>query len=249
MFERSVYPDAAVALSATPKLNVGPPACVHSKLTNYRSGMRLVPFLPCLLLAAACSSSETSQTNTTAPADTDSAAIAPLEPMDTTRAGQINAQSDTLKVVRKQHAFSTPGMPDLFTLVLRGNDVLSGQADFTVTDHTGQVIFHEVLSSADLEAPMVYEMTGSTPPTPAAREAYIRRRMDEFFADKNFHQPALPATVPRPAGNPLDRATWADISRRADTIGFQYLVGKEDQRRIAYSPLKKQVVQLGGFGS
>jgi len=169
--------------------------------------------------------------------------------MDTTHAGQVNAQSDTLKVVRKRHEFSTPGMPDLFTLALRGNDVLSGQVDFTITDHTGQVIFHEVLSPADLEAAMVYEMTSQTPPTPAAREAYVRRRMDEFFADKNFHQPALPNTAPLPAGSPLDRSTWADISRRADTIGFQYLVGKEDRRRIAYSPLKKQVVQLGGFGS
>lgn len=211
--------------------------------------MRLVSFLPCLLLVAACSSSETGQTNTTVPAATDSAATAPLEPMDTTRAGQINAQSDTLKVVRKRHVFSTPGMPDLFTLALRGKDVLSGQADFTITDHTGQIIFHEVLSAADLEAPMEYEMTSQTAPTPAAREAYVLRRMDEFFADKNFHQPALPNAAPFPAGSPLDRATWADISRRADTIGFQYLVGKEDRRRIAYSPLTKQVVQLGGFGS
>lgn len=211
--------------------------------------MRPLVALSCLLLTSACYQQNSQYSGTSPLAADTTAADTSLEAPDTTRASSVSAQSDTLKVVQKRHEFSTPGMLDVFRLVLRGNDALSGQLDFTITDHTGQIIFHEVLSAADLEAAMVYDMAGTTPPTPAAREAYVRRRMDEFFADQNFHQPALPTATPFPAGNPLDRNTWADIQRRADTIGFQYLVGKEDRRRIAYSPLKKQVVQLGGFGS
>ncbi|MBC6610631.1 hypothetical protein H8B15_06840 [Hymenobacter sp. BT507] len=213
--------------------------------------MRPLIAFSCLLLTSACyqQSSQYSAPSPLAADTTTAAATTPLEAPDTARAGKVSAQSDTLKVVQKRHDFSTPSIPDVFRLVLRGQDVLSGQIDFTITDHTGQVIFHERLSAADLEASMVYDMAGTTPPTPGAREAYVRRRMDDFFADKNFHQPALPSSTPFPAGNPLDRDTWADVQRRADAIGFQYLVGKEDRRRIAYSPLKKQVVQLGGFGS
>ncbi|UOR05602.1 hypothetical protein MUN82_00535 [Hymenobacter aerilatus] len=212
--------------------------------------MRYFVALSCLLLTSACYQ-QSSQYAGTSPLAADTTAVndMPLEAPDTSRAGSVSAQSDTLKVVQKRHEFSTPGMPDVFRLVLRGQNVLDGQIDFTIIAHTGQVIFHEMLSAADLEAAMVYDMAGTSRPTPTAREAYVRRRMDEFFEDKNFHQPALPSAAPLPAGSPLDRNTWADMQRRADTIGFQYLVGKEDRRRIAYSPLTKQVVQLGGFGS
>ena len=195
-----------------------------------------------LMLLAACSTPDTRQATRPATADTTTT----VEPLDTTRATNVNAQSDTLKVVRRQHLFSSASTPDLFMLTLRGPNLLSGEASFTITDANGQVIFREVLTAPDLEASMVYEMQGSSA-TQAEREAFVKKRMDEFFADKNFQQPALPKSEKYQPGQ-LDRATWDDLHRRPDAISFRYLVGKEKTRRIAWSPLKKQVVKLGSTG-
>lgn len=207
--------------------------------------MRATLLLSLLGFAAACSTPDTRQAATTSStADTATA----LEPMDTTRATAANAQSDTLKTVRKRHVFSAPGSPDEFRLVMRGKDLLTGEATFTITDASGQVIFREILPAEDLEAAMVYEM--KTPTASAAeREAYIRRRMDEFFSDKNFRTPALTPKDSYPTGSTIDRATWDDLRQRPDAVSFTYLVGKEDRRRIAWAPRTKQVVHLPGNGS
>jgi hypothetical protein len=166
--------------------------------------------------------------------------------MDTARVPAVTAQSDTLKLVRNRHLFSSPTTPDLFVLALRGPSVVGGEATLTITDAGGQVIFREMLSAADLEAAMVYEMKGNSA-TLAEREAFIRKRMDEFFAAKNFHTPALGAQETYQSGT-LDRPTWDDLRQQPTAVSFEYLVGKEDRRRVAWSPLKKQVVHLPGFG-
>ncbi|TGE22181.1 hypothetical protein E5K00_18205 [Hymenobacter aquaticus] len=207
---------------------------------------RLPAFLALLALASACSTSDSSQTTAAAGTSADSAATKPLEPLDTTRASAVTPQTDTLKVVRQRHVFSAPGTPDMFTVVLRGQSVLNGEVTFTITDAAGQTIFREMLSPADLEASMVYEMKSATA-TQAEREAFVRRRLDTFFAEQNFHRPALGPQETYAPGD-LDRATWDDLRKRPDAVSFHYLVGKEDRRRIAWSPLKKQVARLPGFG-
>ncbi|PJJ55015.1 hypothetical protein [Hymenobacter chitinivorans] len=207
--------------------------------------MRYAAFASLLLLAgAACSTTDSSQNNGAA-VTTDSVATA-AEPLDTTRARSVTAQSDTLKVVRARHVFSAPGTPDQFTAVLRGTSVLSGEVSVTITDAAGQVIFREMLSPGDLEASMVYEMKTATA-TQAEREAFVRRRLNTFFAEANFRQPAVGPQATYAPGE-LDRPTWDDLRQRPDAVSFQYLVGKEDRKRIAWSPLKKQVVHLPGFG-
>ncbi|WBO83243.1 hypothetical protein [Hymenobacter yonginensis] len=207
--------------------------------------MRIALFLPALGLLAACSTPDASQSSAITTSTADSSAR--LEPMDTARASTADPQADTLKTVRRRHVFSAPASPDEFKLTLRGKDVLTGQITFTITDVSGQVIFREMLTPADLEASMVYEMKTPTA-KPAEREAYIRRRMDEFFADKKFRQPALTAKDAYQEGG-ADRPTWTELQKRPDAVGFVYLVGKEDRRRIAYAPGTKQVVQLPGLGS
>ncbi|GAB3834703.1 hypothetical protein [Hymenobacter jeollabukensis] len=212
---------------------------------------RFSPALLTLAALAACSTPSSDRSigaPTAAGPDTTTVSDAPApEPMDTTAASVADAQSDTLKTVRTRHLFSSPSAPDLFQLVLRGDSLLSSEATFTITAADGTVIFREALSSADLEAAMVYEMTKPSA-TRQEREAYVRRRMDEFFAAKNFHTPAIDPRATYQPGT-ADRATWDDLRRRSGTVGFQYLVGKEDRRRIAWSPLKKQVVRVGSFGS
>lgn len=204
-------------------------------------------FFALLPLATACSG-PTDQPADSPPASMatpDTAAVTALEPPDTARAATISAQSDTLLASRSQHVFSNPAAPDIFTLVLRGPSVLSGEAAFTITTATGQVIFREILTSPELEAALVYEMKAPTA-TLAEREAYVGHRVQDFFAAANFRRPALAANAayPRPAPASPDRAVWNDLRQRPDAVRFDYLVGKEDRRHIVWSPLSKQVVHL-----
>ena len=168
-----------------------------------------------------------------------------LPPPDTARAKAVSARGDTLRVVRQRHNFSRPaGPPDLFQLVFRGPSILDGTGEFTITDPSGQVIFREMLTGPDLEAALVYEMKGPTA-TRAERETFVLRRLDRFFLPAQFQAPAIRLKSAFPTGiENLDRATWADLQKRPDAIAFEYLKGKEDRRRIAWSPLKKQTVQL-----
>ena len=164
---------------------------------------------------------------------------------DTARTKAVSAVSDTLRQVRERHNFSSPkGPADLFRLVFRGPSILEGTGEFTITDPSGQVIFREMLTEPDLEAALVYEMKNPTA-TRAERETFVLRRIDRFFLPSQFHTPAVPAQAALPGDiENLDRATWSDLQKRPDAIGFEYLKGKEDRRVIAWSSLKKQTVRV-----
>ncbi|MDQ2772311.1 MAG: hypothetical protein M3Y54_17635 [Bacteroidota bacterium] len=164
---------------------------------------------------------------------------------DTTAAKAVSVGSDTLRVVRQRHHFSHADGPlDLFQLVYRGPSILEGTGEFTITAPGGQVIFREVLTEPDLEAALVYEMKGPSA-TRAERETFVLRRIDRFFGPSQFHTPAVAAKATFPGGiENLDRATWRDLQKRPDAIGFEYLKGKEDRQVIAWSPLTKQTVRV-----
>ncbi|MDO7846895.1 hypothetical protein Q5H92_11045 [Hymenobacter sp. M29] len=175
------------------------------------------------------------------PADTSAALPAP----DTASTKAVSAVSDTLRTVRQKHNFSNPkGPADSFKLVFRGPSILEGTGEFTITDPSGQVIFREMLTEPDLEASLVYEMKNPTA-TRAERETFVLRRIDRFFVPSQFHTPAIAPEADFPADLVnLERATWEDLQHRSDAIGFDYLKGKEDRQRIAWSPLTKQVVRV-----
>ncbi|MBF9142011.1 hypothetical protein [Hymenobacter properus] len=201
-----------------------------------------------LPLLAACNSTPSAD-GTGAAADVSeqgaSADTAALPAPDTSATKAVSAGHDTLRVVRQKHNFSNPkGPADLFKLVFRGPSFLEGTGEFTITNPAGQVIFREVLTEPDLEAALVYEMNSPTA-SHNEREAFVRRRIDRFFAPSQFHTPAIApdAEFPVDLVN-LERATWDDLQHRPDAIGFDYLKGKEDRQRIAWSGLTKQVVRV-----
>ncbi len=209
--------------------------------------MRLAPLL-LLPLLAACNTAPTATTET-ASAPPVASPTAPtagaLPPPDTARTKAVSALSDTLRVVRQRHNFSrAEGPADVFRLVFRGPSVLKGTAEFTITDPSGQVIFREILTEPDLEAALVYEMKGPTA-TRAERETFVLRRIDRFFLPAQFRTPAVGPKATFPGGiENLDQAAWNDLRQRPDAIAFTYLMGKEDRRQIAFSPLKKQTIRV-----
>ena len=201
-----------------------------------------------LPLLAACNSTPSAESEGAGPgisAPGASADTAALPAPDTSATKAVSAVSDTLRVVRQKHNFSrSKGPADSFKMVYRGPSILEGTGEFTITDPSGQVIFREVLTEPDLEAALVYEMKNPTA-TRAERETFVLRRIDRFFVPSQFHTPAIDPSTEFPIDLVnLERATWDDLQHRSDAIGFDYLKGKEDRQRIAWSPLKKQVVRV-----
>ena len=146
----------------------------------------------------------------------------------------------------RTHIFSDPTQPDTFRLVMEGADILEGKAHFTITNAQGKVIHDEIISAPDLEASMVYEMETPTA-TKIQREDFIKKRFNKFFHDEQFNTPAIaPNDVYDPAFG--DEAAWNAIKKDPKSISFNYLLGKENGRRIAYSKLKKKVMLVGHFG-
>ena len=186
----------------------------------------------------ACSETTRKNTGTSAPE-------AP-KPADTSSVSKTQPAAEELPSAETRHIFSDPTNPDHFKLVLHGNSLLESYAQFTITNPKGQIIYHDSLSSGDLEASMVYEM--ETPiATAEERQAFIRKRVKDFFTEKQF---STPAVAPNDSYDTTfgDEATWNTIKNDKNAVGFSYLIGKENGRRIAYSKLKNKVMVVGYFG-
>ncbi|MFC5271541.1 hypothetical protein [Adhaeribacter terreus] len=148
--------------------------------------------------------------------------------------------------IKRTHHFSDPTKPDNFALHLTGPSLLKSTIHFTITDPKGTTIFLDTLTAADLEASMVYEMK-TNKPTEQEREAFVKKRLNEFFDDKNFSTPAIAPNdmYDRIYGN---EKSWNAIKNDPKSISFNYLIGKENGQRIAYSRLEKKVMHVGNFG-
>jgi hypothetical protein len=156
------------------------------------------------------------------------------------KTGNVNLE------IKRTHLFSHPNKPDNFELNLSGNSLLKSNIHFTITDPQSKVIYRDSMTTADLEASMVYEMKTATP-TEKQREDFIKKRLNEFFDDKNF---SIPAIAPNDTFDPTfgDQKAWNAIKNDPKSISFNYLIGKENGRRIAYSKLLKKVMTVGYFG-
>src|SRR5688572_3188169 len=148
--------------------------------------------------------------------------------------------------IKKTHLFSNQTKPDNFELKLAGTSLLKSTILFTITNPAGQIIYQDSMSAADLEASMVYEMKTPTP-TEKQREDFIKKRLNGFFDEENFSTPAI---APNDTYDPTfgDEKAWNAIKNDPKGINFNYLVGKENGRRIAYSKLLKKAMVVGFFG-
>jgi hypothetical protein len=158
-----------------------------------------------------------------------------------------NFETGAVKLeIKRTHLFSSPAQPDNFELHLSGNSLLKSNIQFTIINPEGQLIYQDSMTAADLEASMVYEMKTATA-TEKQREEFIKKRLNEFFDDKNF---SMPAIAPNDIYDPTygDEASWNAIKKDPKSISFNYLLGKENGRRIAYSKIKKKVTLVGNFG-
>jgi hypothetical protein len=143
----------------------------------------------------------------------------------------------------KYHHFSTLGKKDFFSLTLTGNSIQKGDLVFKIISSTGKLIYNQKFKGEDLIGYGLSEkwQNGITP-TPKEYDDYILKRMKEFFDEKNFFKPAI-AKNEKPDLNFTYQNIWDDIKSDNTAIGFHYLIGKEDNRWIAWSKKQGKVLQ------
>jgi len=148
--------------------------------------------------------------------------------------------------VERRRVFSNPAAPDVFRLEIEGDSLLNASALLTISTAAGQEIYRQTLPPGTLEATLVYALSPDEEPTPARREAYVRERLTEFFDEGNFVSPAV---SPGAAYHPglVTAAEWRTL-QQPGTVGFSFIVGKEDGYRLAWLPGQRRVVRFAGFG-
>lgn len=136
------------------------------------------------------------------------------------------------------HAFSHPGKKDSFSIVLTAIDsLLEGNVVFTITSHDGRQIFREEFPARQL---LDYSVNYDAPR--AEIETFLRNRISTFFIEENFSNPAIDADEPF-SHEYANREDWLAVKEDRDAIGFFYVLGPEDGRRIAYVSKWNKVVQ------
>lgn len=136
------------------------------------------------------------------------------------------------------HSFSDPHHKDSFSIVLSTPDsLINGQVVFTITRYDGKEIFREEFSARRL---LTYSI--SQPASGDDVEVFLRNRIVTFFITENFITPAISSEEEFHADY-ADETIWRAVKNDPDAIGFYYLLGEEDGRRIAYASSLGRVVQ------
>lgn len=138
---------------------------------------------------------------------------------------------------RASHEFSQIGKKDKFYICIRGASITKGQVLFTITSYDGKEILRKEFPSCYL---MNYGFIGDLE-SGKEREIYMINRIREFFKEENFYAPAIKEDE---AFNKdfSDKEIWTEIKSDSTAIGFYYLVGEEDGRKIAFSKKKNKIV-------
>jgi hypothetical protein len=127
------------------------------------------------------------------------------------------------------HHFSSNDHKDTFRISVTGPSIIEGDFHFQIISPQAGVIYDQRLTTEWL---IDYGAEGNT--TIAGKADYIRKRIDNFFNPKNFISPAI-GEKERFDSLVSTKSAWENINSDRGAIGFYYLVGKEDGRKIAYS--------------
>lgn len=156
-----------------------------------------------------------------------------------TGAGRRVNTATVLNTVRASHSFSDPKTKDNFLLQLRGPRILTSRLHLIVLTAKGDTLRHEVMPARALLQGL--EVQSSRPTTVRDQEIAILRRMNTFFSEDHFTNPAVPGSATRPAG--LDAKAWESLRADPTAIGFDFPGAAGSEKRLAYSrQLRRAVV-------
>jgi hypothetical protein len=150
----------------------------------------------------------------------------------------IKTNIDSVLIENKVlHPFSQIDIKDEFYICIKGKSILEGTIIFKITKSDGTVLLYEEFPSNSL---MGYEFEGDFNSEKEV-ETFIKKRIKEFFNETNFIYPAIKSDETFDEDY-SDRDIWNEIKSDLTIIGFSYLIGEEDGRKIAYSKKKRKVV-------
>jgi hypothetical protein len=129
-----------------------------------------------------------------------------------------------------QRPFSNPKLTDELSITIIGNSIVGGTAVIEITTHDGRPIYNEKYPASYLIGYGLIREEANV----ERMEEYIKKRVDEFFIDKNFSNPAI-STNEQLDEDYSEPENWNDIKSDPTAIGFYYLIGEEAGCRIAYS--------------
>jgi len=135
------------------------------------------------------------------------------------------------------HAFSQIDNKDEFYICIKGKSILDGKMIFKITKSDGTELLNEEFPSYLL---MGYGFEADTN-SEKDKEDYIKKRIKDFFNEINFIYPAIKSDETFDEDY-SDKEIWDEIKSDQTVIGFSYLIGEEDGRKIAFSKKKGKVV-------
>lgn len=194
---------------------------------------RLTLFLLCL---SACTntSRETTQSDTTSTTEpADRTAVIKKDTLPVTPEG--NAISRSVVVERK---FSSEEKEDVFKLEVIGENYATATCTFTIQSASGQVLYKE-----SWEGNFLFDYGLGENKTDAEKKAYLLNRIDHFFDEDKFKQPAIAPDATFDQDVSL-QANWQFVKKQPNAIGFFYTLGKEDTRGISYLKSTRKVVRF-----
>lgn len=137
------------------------------------------------------------------------------------------------------HTFSNPATKDEFRIVVTGENLLKGKVLFTITSSEGKNLLKEEFDANFL---LGYDFTGNIN-SKKDTDAFITKRIKEFFSEDKFSSPALKdEELYEDQSYYIDKEIWDEIKANKQSIGFYYLLGKEDGRHVAFSKKKGRAV-------
>ncbi len=134
------------------------------------------------------------------------------------------------------HYFSSTVDKDSFKINVTGQSLKNAKFRFQIITKDGQSILDE-----NYETTMLLDYGLKNNPTDKEIDEYIKNRIDEFFNEDNFHQPAISKTDTFDEDY-SEKEIWDDIIADQTSVGFYYLIGEEDGRQIAFSKKLGKVV-------
>lgn len=187
-----------------------------------------------LLFAAACTLTPADRRNDNEGSDGDSVQTGPVNDPETAAQG-VNRNAVALEKTASMQ-FDKQGGEELFRVALLGDSVLTGTIAFTITNDKGELVY-----SDEFPANMLAATYDETIDTPQEQEALIRERLNDFFDPKRFKHPAIKGNQPPHDSFFLEKDTYDNLME-TNAPGFIYVIGKENAKHIAWSPVEQKVI-------
>ena len=180
-----------------------------------------------------CSCGESTREEAKRSAETEPKTEAQMEVEETVEKSEYLLDNKTL------HTFSDPAAKDEFRIVVTGESLLKGKVLFTITNPEGKNLLKEEFDANFL---LGYDFTGNIN-SKKDTDAFITKRIKTFFAEKQFSSPAIEDDlIFEDQSYYIDKETWDEIKANKQSVGFYYLLGKEDGRHVAFSKKKGRAV-------